>query len=138
MLAAVLPTFAAGNRGDLPFPSRPTLAIGRTERPPVVDGGLEDPAWSNAACIPVLQDWRTGRPLSPGTRVYACWDSAALYVAWDCREPDVRNIVARTKGDVWQDDDVELFLQRPGRPDYRHLMVNPLGRVQCIESAGKP
>ncbi len=122
----------AGDSGSAPF-----LAVGRTASPPAIDGELDDACWRRAVRILVLQDWRNGGVVQPETQVLVCWDSTGLYAAWDCREPQMKAILARRDGDVWRDDDVEVFLQAPGRLDYMHYMVNPLGRLASESSTGK-
>lgn len=120
-------------RTDLPLP---VLTVGRATAPVTIDGKLSETAWADAVCIPMLQDWNTGAGVQPDTTVRVCWNDRMLYVAWDCREPRMDKLVAHTDGDVWQDDDVELFVQPPGRLDYRHFMVNALGRLQWEASLG--
>ncbi len=126
-LVLTLLTAVASAAGELPLPH---LQIGRATSAIKVDGRLGERAWADAARIPVLQNWKTGDVVSPRTEVRACWDEKNFYVAYVCFEPHMSQIVARTASDVWMDDDVELFVQPPGKFAYYHFMINPLGRLQ--------
>jgi len=136
--AAAMHFPAAGDGDDALRTPLPVLTVGRASGPITIDGTLNEDAWDRAARIPVLQDWRSGRPVRPETSIRVCWDHEFLFAAWECAEPHMDQIVAGTDSEVWQDDDVECFVQLPGRPDYRHFMVNALGRLQYESSTGEP
>lgn len=133
LLALAFPVAPVLHATEVPLP---TLVVGRATGGVVVDGKLEEAAWRHAACIPTLQDWKTGEVVAPPTQVRVCWDPWKLYVAYVCREPHPDQLVARMKGEVWNDDDVELFVHPPGRFAYYHFMVNSLGRWQSEKSHG--
>ena len=114
----------------------PTLVVARATGAVTVDGTLDEPAWRNAVSITRLQDWNDGHVVQPDTKVLLCWTDTHIFVAWDCSEPHMDKLVARPDGNVWSDDDVEIFFQRPKHLDYGHFMVNALGRVQSESSLG--
>lgn len=60
----------------------PTVTAVRVQRPPDIDGRLDDPAWAEApAVMELLQvDPDEGRPASESTAVRVVYDDAALYV----------------------------------------------------------
>jgi hypothetical protein len=89
----------------------PTLAAASTSTPPVIDGKLDDPAWQSAAQIENLNSIGGGAP-SVQTLVRVTWDQQALYVGFDCEEPqmDRLRVKAQAGEDKWPGDCVEVFL----------------------------
>ncbi len=98
---------------------------------PEIDGDLSDPCWS---ARPPL----TGFSLADGsglprwgTEARVAHDRDHLYIAFRChKSPEdalVSNVTLRD-GPVWQDDDVEVFLNLSGdRSDYYQFVLNPIG-----------
>ena len=102
----------AGPRRDT---SRKRLVCGVAERPPKLDGVLDDPCWAKAGAIEdfVLFLKPMGVDAARRTSVRACADRDAVYFAFDCEEPRTDLLVAKgtgRDGNIWHDDIVELFL----------------------------
>lgn len=87
------------------------------------------PAWERAAFLGPFVSV-DGRSLpAAATTARICRTFRALWLRVECTEPrmdKVKAIVTAHDGDVWKDDCVEVFLQRPGET-YLHFVVNPAG-----------
>lgn len=105
--------------------------------PPVIDGAMEDPAWSYA---PVVSDFtqmepREGEPASEQTEVRVLYGAGALYVffrAYD-REPDsiAAQLTRRDTGSY--SDGVHVLVDSYNdRRTAFHFGVNPVGVKQDI------
>ena len=109
------------------------MSATRLSRAPVIDGVLDDQAWTGPA-LPT-GTWRSYNPLhgdeiAQHTTVWAAYDAEALYFAFRCDDPDAAGIkTSITRRDnIWADDWVGLSLDAlgTGQVSY-HLMVNPSG-----------
>lgn len=89
------------------LPAPPTIEIGKTATPPVLDGVVNAAEWAASLAIPV--DKRTGgaQP-TVQTTAYAMWDNANLYLAFVAEEPNPAGIEARATGHdntlIWSHD----------------------------------
>jgi len=103
----------------------PTLYCPRTDRPPVIDGRLEEVAWRLA---PVRYTMRVGKlaPLNP-CAARLLWDAQALYVAYDCVDQDILSTLTKRDSHIWEEGDcVEMFLLLPGENAPKvELELNP-------------
>ncbi|MHC5007676.1 MAG: carbohydrate binding family 9 domain-containing protein, partial [Planctomycetota bacterium] len=114
LLAAAL---AAALTSPAPAQGRdsPSLDVARTETPPVIDGVLDDPAWTDAPVIDEL--WQVepveGAPPTRRTEVRIVYDDDFMYFGVRCfdDEPD-RIIATQLKRDGIQeaDDRVEIVI----------------------------
>ncbi|MHC4769086.1 MAG: carbohydrate binding family 9 domain-containing protein, partial [Planctomycetota bacterium] len=93
----------------------PSLHLARTETPPVIDGVLDDPAWTDAPVIDQL--WQVepveGAPPTQRTEVRIVYDDDFMYFGVRCfdDEPD-RIIATQLKRDGIQeaDDRIEIVI----------------------------
>lgn len=101
---------------------------------PVIDGVLDDGAWTGRA-LPTGDQWRSYNPLHGDaipqqTTVWVTYDEQALYFAFKCDDPDPAGIkTSVTRRDtIFPDDWVGLSLDAlgTGQTSY-HLMINPSG-----------
>src|SRR5687767_9809759 len=96
-------------------PSRPTLTAVRTDRPPVIDGRLDDAMWRTAALIDtfVQEEPIEGAPASEKTEVRVAYDSEQLYIGIAAHYADIGLRRAnRSDRDRTDDDDtVTVFLE---------------------------
>jgi len=103
------------------------LVVPKAGSPPAIDGVLDDVAWKHAARIE--QFFLVGGSGNPTVRttLLATYDSEYLYVAFACEEGKRRKpIVGR--GDIWRDDEVEIYLDTENqRKGYKQLIVNAGG-----------
>ena len=116
------------------------LRVAPAAKPPKLDGVLDDPCWQNASVISSLglfpRSLETQRLLA--TEVFLCADLEALYIAFDCAEPETDKIVAVEPGrdvNIWRDDAVELFLDTKGdRKSYYQIAVNAKGAIYDLDT----
>jgi Domain of unknown function (DUF5916)/Carbohydrate family 9 binding domain-like len=128
------------------LPGLPPIEPSRAEASPVVDGILDDAAWST----PPLQlgEWLTYNPLNGSsvaqrTEVRVTYDSKALYFAFHCIDPEpdkIRGTLSR-RDQQFNDDWVGLSLDSMGNGQASYdLFVNPRGvqgDVLTTSSAGE-
>ena len=97
-----------------------------------VDGEINERAWRVLQPI-ALAACKQDAPPSQATEAYATWDDTRLYFAFRCHERDMASVPANITdagGEVWRDDDVEVFLDpQDAHLSYYHIAVNPLGTV---------
>ena len=105
----------------------------RLAKPPVIDGVLDDEAWTGAP-LPA-GTWLSYNPLHgeqapQQTTVWVGYDADALYFAFRCDDPDpggIKTSITR-RDNIWSDDWVGLSLDALGTGSVSyHLMVNPSG-----------
>ncbi len=80
-------------------PERPLAASTRTDRAPVIDGRLDDPAWQAATPIGELVQLEplAGAPPSEATEIRFLHDGAQLYMAIRCFDRSPGAIVSTTR-----------------------------------------
>ncbi|NIM20495.1 MAG: hypothetical protein GTO51_09735 [Candidatus Latescibacteria bacterium] len=114
--ALAQPDAAASQRPTQPQPGdRRTVATGRINTPPVIDGVVDDECCPSAASTDSLIQYepRHGEPSPHRTIIYIGFDDQALYAAFVCYDPDPAGIAAaltRRDSDLTNDDAVAIFL----------------------------
>jgi len=118
---------AAAETGTLP----PLFPL-RTEIPPVIDGLLNDPVWTQAPSETGFKTWRPdfGKDMHEKTVVYYAYDRENLYFAYRCYDSEPSKIKASitARDTINQDDWICLNLDTFN--DHQSLYafyVNPLG-----------
>ncbi|MBN2451387.1 MAG: carbohydrate-binding family 9-like protein [Lentisphaeria bacterium] len=104
-------------------------------RPPTIDGDLSDAAWRDAvqvtSFVPLGGASRAGAETPPPTLARLAYDRDALYLAFECIEPRMGEVVARVvdhDGPAWMEDGVEVFLNPDGnRETYVQVVANTAG-----------
>lgn len=97
---------------------RRILKIRRADSQPIVDGRLGRDEWQGVTCTEVLYlDQSAGKIAVPKTLVRTSYDDKCLYVAFDCTEPEMPNIVANCPrhdyvipDTITKDDTVEVYI----------------------------
>lgn len=114
-------------------PPAPTLTARRVSAPVTVDGNPNEADWSTAAWAANFTLYGRALPVTQETRAAFLYDDQNLYVAFDCldaRMDQVVSLVKQRDADLYRDNAVELFLAAtPERRDYRHFGVNTLGTI---------
>ena len=104
---------------------------------PALDGVGREGVW--ATCPPMaLGECTTDKPGILKTSARVLFGATKMYVSFDCAEPDVDALVAKTTrrdGNVWADDCVEVFVTGDSRVGMFHFAVNPKGTI--FDSKGK-
>ncbi|HWZ96414.1 MAG TPA: DUF5916 domain-containing protein [Candidatus Dormibacteraeota bacterium] len=110
-----------------------TASAARAERPPRIDGSLDDPLWSSA---PLITDFRQREPLetqpaTENTEVRILYDSRHLYIGIHCFDSAPNAIVAtQLRRDLSQDLDDNFAVAIDSTLSHRNayvFQVNPLG-----------
>jgi len=111
------------------------LVVPRFDKPPVIDGKLDDEVWKQAVVLKDFYQIRPGDNTAPSklTEVLIGYDSKNLYFGFHCYDDEhdkVRATVAK-RDEVFGDDNVRVFLDTFN--DQRRAYVlgwNPLGIQQ--------
>jgi len=74
----------AGSEGNLKV-----ICAARAERPPIIDGNLEEPCWRKAEVRDDFTDPALGRPVPRRTAIRFLYDDANLYMGIECNWDDV-------------------------------------------------
>jgi hypothetical protein len=113
-------------------PDYPVMTIPRI-KPPVVDGQIGEEEWASAAQTTGFVALNKHELVEDQTIVRAGWDAQALYVSFECLDPQQRPIMALLKerdAGVYTEDAVDVFLQpRPLPAPYYQLITSALGTV---------
>lgn len=120
----------------------PPLNIPVCAKPPLLDGKLDDAVWQDALEIGNLYRINSDTP-APETTIKLLRDDAWLYIAAQCRNPNMTHLAQLTyehDGAVITDDSLEIFL-RPTPDDdafyyYFALSFANIGREQRCNKAG--
>ena len=106
----------------------------RFDKPPVIDGKLDDEVWTHAAVLKDFIQTRPGDNVAPSrqTVMMIGYDSKQLYFAFHCYdEPDKVRATVAHRDDVFGEDNLRVFLDTFN--DRRRAYVlgwNPLGVQQ--------
>lgn len=101
--------------------ARHRISINRCSQPPVIDGKLDDPAWTHAALLTNfirsndnLEDGIPGLTAAEAqSLIRVTYDDKYFYVGARMIEPYMRYLVSASENrddNVWTDDDLEWFL----------------------------
>jgi hypothetical protein len=129
-----IPTAGSRKKPVLPPEKASPVRIPFTERPPLIDGKLDDEVWGSAAVFRDFYQIQPGdneQPSKP-TEVYVAYDSEHLYLAfkaWD--EPDKIRATLTKRDEAFREDNVRVWLDT--FDDQRRAYVlgfNPFGIQQ--------
>lgn len=125
---------ASSRRAVIPPEKAKPLTIPRFDKPPVIDGKLDDEVWKQAIVLRDFLQVSPGDNIAPSrpTEMMIGYDARVFYMAFHCYdEPDkVRATVAK-RDQVFGEDNVRIFLDTFN--DQRRAYVvgfNPLGVQQ--------
>ena len=82
---------------------------------------------------------RYGEPTRFGTTCWIGCDERALHMVFHCKDRNATKVDVSREGPVsqiWQDDSVEVFLSPGNNEDYRHFVVNAIGRASTDKNRG--
>jgi len=105
----------------------------RASGPVVIDGKLDDEAWTNAPWTDDFVDIEGDHRLKPRfrTRVKMLWDDKNLYIGAELEEPHVQGTYTQRDSYIFhEDNDFEVFLNPDGNNHkYAELEMNALNTV---------
>jgi len=130
LLLALLLSSSSG--GPQTLPAVPVYEAKRALRAPVIDGELGEEEWWGAQWTEEFMDIRGPEwpPPAYRTRVKILWDEDYLYLGAELEEPHLWGTLSRRDAVVYQDDDLEVFLDPDGNGrDYYEVEINVLGTV---------
>jgi len=125
ILLLILVQLAGCATSDLPR----TYVAGKVTQPPIIDGRLDDAAWTSAPWTAEFQDIEGPRKPVPRyrTRAKMTWDDENFYVAAWMEEPDAWGTLRERDSIIYNDNDFEVFIDPDGDAhDYYELEVNAL------------
>ncbi len=110
----------------------PALFVPKLPRPLTIDGNLGKLEWRLSPAFQFGSLDGSGAEPTQLTLGRLLCDGERLYLAFECFEESPRHIVANCRqhdGPVWEDDEVEVFLEPAHQhsPRYFHIAVNGLG-----------
>jgi hypothetical protein len=119
-------------RGPMPV----LRLVGEARSKIVVDGQLDDEAWTNALATCSLRELQTGRTPIFGTTVKSHWIGNDLYFAIRCNEHrgEKPNIGTTKKDDsaLWYGDAIEVLLETESH-SYYQIAISPSGAVVDLD-----
>src|SRR6267378_2831096 len=125
-----------GNKHAITIPPEKakSIAIPRFDKPPVIDGKLDDEVWKTAAVFKDFYQINPGDNIAPSkpTEAMIGYDAKTIYFAFHCYdEPDKIRATVAKRDEVFGEDNVRVFLDTFN--DQRRAYVlgwNPLGVQQ--------
>ncbi|MDR1583231.1 MAG: carbohydrate-binding family 9-like protein [Prevotellaceae bacterium] len=108
--------------------------VGYTNRPPVIDGDIDDKIWEAAAWTDEFRDIEgelSSRPLPYyATRAKMLWDTSYLYIAADMKDKHVWANLAKHDEVVYYDNDFEVFIDpNNSAQNYFEIEINALNTI---------
>ena len=107
----------------------PSYIVCRTSQPIVVDGRLDEPAWSAAKSLGSFQFPWFQEGIRENSVVKLLWDAENLYIGCVCEDRHIAARAAEHDGAVAKDDCIEIMIAPdPSRPNrYFNVEWNVLG-----------
>lgn len=125
------PSAAAKGSVALPPEKANPVTIPRFEKPPVIDGKLDDDVWKNAVVLKDFYQIQPGDNVAPSkaTEVLLGYDPKFLYIAFRATdEPDKIRATVAKRDNIFQDDYVGFFLDTfNDKRKAFEVFFNPLG-----------
>ena len=127
--------FALADYGASASPAkpRPSVTALRVEKPPVIDGVLDETVWLKA---PAAGDFtqlepKDGVPMTERTEFRILYSDEALYIGFVGHDDDPADLLAfvlNEDEDLWYDDIVEIYMDADlDHQSYVHMGINSLG-----------
>jgi len=96
------------------------------DRPPVIDGTLNEASWQPQNAISRFASFWDGKERGQGMKAWLTWDNDALYYAARMPDAELRSVGLKRNDTLWNGDVFELFFKPDeGRPQYYEFQVNP-------------
>ncbi len=118
----------------------PAVYVPMTARPPKIDGTLDEIEWKTATAFSFrFMDGSDQEPSQKTVGRLLC-DTQNLHLAFECLEQDPAGIKADVKnhdGPVWQDDDIEIFLEPAHQHSFKYFQIAVNARGVTFEALNK-
>jgi hypothetical protein len=126
---------AAKSSTRLPPEKSQPVRVPRFEKPPVIDGVLDEEAWKGAAVLKDFYQTNPGDNTAPSypTEALLGYDSRTLYIGFRCTDDPskVRATLAKRDNVLFTDDTVRILLDTFNDKRRAYVLVfNPLGIQQ--------
>jgi len=104
----------------------PVYRVQRADRPPAIDGRLDNQAWRKAQPVE-LADTITGKAPRQKTTVRLLYDESCLYVGFHALDCDIWGTLTGHDNPIYDEEVVEIFLDPTGLlTAYYEFEVSPL------------
>lgn len=112
----------------------PFAECARAQRPPVVDGKLNEACWQNTPAIGELRLPGDKGPATEQTQVLLAYDAKGLYVAFRCAEPEMHKLKVDEVNKLWRNDSVEVMVasDEDRRGYYQFVLTAGGARMQIL------
>ncbi len=112
------------------LPPTPVYEVLRTDKPIVVDGKLDDPAWAKTPLIGPLVNNRDGSPGPLKSEAKVLYDDKFIYFSSRFVDDNIWATFKKRDEHLWTEEVVEVFVQAdPAKRNYIELEVNPLNTM---------
>ncbi len=129
---SVIVVFHLVSCGEKKIPLRVHTAyvVKKVQAPPQIDGVLEDGCWKDVPAMDFVLVEKGGKPLNP-TSLRMIHDSVALYLAFECQDPDAASETSEFDGPV-EDGDFVAVLIDAGSDTTGYFLVEtaPTGAIR--------
>ncbi|HLF84676.1 MAG TPA: DUF5916 domain-containing protein, partial [Blastocatellia bacterium] len=127
---------------SIPAEKASPVNVPRFEKPPVIDGKLDDDVWKSAAVLGDFYQTQPGDNIAPSypTHVLLGYDSKTLYIAFRVKdEPDKVRATVSKRDEIWDGDTVLVLLDTFNDKRKAYILgFNPLGiQADGIFTEGK-
>lgn len=96
----------------------------------VMDGVLDEPAWSEAPYTENFVKYLDGATPQYPTRAKMLWDDTNLYIAFEVTDDDIWSTKTKHDDSLYKEEVVEIFIDPNGDGlNYFEIEINPLGTV---------
>lgn len=116
---------------DWPFPcdrdNIPEYTAYFADRPPVIDGRLDEEVWKDAPWSERFVDLISGRDPVHDTFVKVLWDDEKLYIGFWLEEPLVEGSLTERNDPLYNENNAEVFIA--GADAYYEFEINALGTL---------
>ncbi|MBI5509168.1 MAG: carbohydrate-binding family 9-like protein [Deltaproteobacteria bacterium] len=121
-----------------PMP-RPVYQASKVREAPLIDGKLDDAAWTSGPWIEGFLLSRGDRPSRLETAVNVVWDDTRVYVAFKAEDPDLRATYRNRDEPIYREEAVEMFIDPTASgKSYIELQTSPAGVVFDARFKGGP
>lgn len=109
--------------------TRPTYEVARTDQPIDIDGRLNEPAWSSAPSITLVNN-SDGSSTTIRTECKLLYDDKFIYFGFRNEDSNIWATMTKRDAHLWEEEVNEVFVQAdPRQTSYIELEINPLGAI---------